>query len=533
MKIKFYFLFFSLIANILVSQSNFEESEEFKEFDGWTKLVLLKNNNTGLVEITYKAGINYTLFDAKRKVIKTSKLNLTKLDDNLKVHQIEGVYEIAGDIVVFVVGPEKDGKKTIPHLFRLILDGNTGSLKSEEQLLSLDEMTTGAAYGMIFGDTDIPSFFVEKDPESGHYAVIKYNTIAPETNNRIEVYHYSPEHVLLNKANYNTPTNKYKFTKYLSAYVKGDEYVLLSTCAFNTKKSGGETMRYYISQLNKDKKTFVQKELQYTEYDKAAKSYFTYNAIKENLNLILIVNYTQINQNINPTSLALEKPFPADFKSVNKIYQDEMLKKDVYAGMIEGSFIDNKGNVTYLYHTLSKEYSSSGPGMPAQVISCLFGDVALVTMNSSGKEVSSTVFPLSIFRRGDHTPMIYNSARKGRKVNSGFSPVFDNDWYFGIDFISTENGTYLFFNNLIVNMEMPDDKKSKTIKAISGTTGVKYLYKNGSLIKDYFYEKPVNKKEAKFINPGSSDYNSNTKTYATILTFPKEKTSKVIWTKLD
>jgi hypothetical protein len=531
MKKKLLSAVFALFAGLLLAQTP-QKSETFKEPDGWTKLIQLRNNNTGLIEITTKEGANFTLYNPQHKIISSGKLNLVKTNNNFRYAQIEGVYDISGDFCVFVVGTDPENKK-VAVFFRIIIDGNTGKLKNEEVIDKLPEMTMGAAYGMLFGDTDVPTFYVEKDPESDYYAVVKYNTTAAETKDRIEISHYGPDHKIINKAKYNTPTDKYKFTKYLACYVHGADYILVGTSAFNTKKSGGEDMRYYVAQLNKGKTTFIQKELQYTAYDKSASAFFVYNKPKDMINMILIINMAQVNQNINPTSLALDKPYNTDFTSVNNFYKNKMGNKKDFAPMLEGSFVDKNGNISFLYQQLVKTSKSTGIGMPAMVESCRFGDVALVTMSPDGKEVSSTAFPLNIVRRGDHDPFCYNSARKGRKVNGGFTPVADNDWYYGIDFISTENGCYLFFNNRLDNMEKPDDKDAGAISGISGTTGVKYTYKGGKITKDYMFGKPESKKEATFINPGSSDYDASTKTYATLAIFPKEKTAHVVWIKLD
>jgi hypothetical protein len=531
MKKKLLSAVFALFTGLLLAQAP-QKSATFAEPDGWTKLIQLRNNNTGLIEITTKEGANFTLYNPQHKIISAGKLNLVKTNDNFRYAQIEGVYDINGDFCVFVVGTEADNKK-VAVFFRIIIDGNTGKLKNEEIIDKLPEMSMGAAYGMLFGDTDVPTFYVEKDPESDYYAVVKYNTTTAETKDRIEISHYGPDHKIINKAKYNTPTDKYKFTKYLSCYVHGADYILVRASAFNTKKSGGEDMRYYVAQLNKGKTTFIQKELQYTAYDKSASAFFMYNKPKEMVNMILIINMGHVNQNINPTSLALDKPYSTDMTSVNNFYKNQMGNKKDFGGMLEGSFVDKNGNISFLYQQLVKTTKSTGIGMPAMVEGCRFGDIALITMSPDGKEVSSTAFPLSIARKGDHDPMCYNSARKGRKVNGGFTPVADNDWYYGIDFISTENGCYLFFNNRLDNMEKPSDKDAATIGGISGTTGVKYTYKGGKIVKDYMFGKPENKKEAIFINPGASDYNASTKTYATLAIFPKEKTAHIVWIKLD
>lgn len=532
MKKTLFSIVFVFICGCVVAQKNYEKSESFTEFDGWTKLVQLRNNNTGLMEVTKKEGINFTLFNPERKKITSGKLPLKKIGDKLGIIQVEGVYDISGDYVAFVYGGGEENKR-VPVLYRVIIDGATGKLKSEEVIEELPQVSMGDAYGMYFGDTDLPSFIVEKDPESDYYAVIKYNSIAPETKDRILVTHYGPDHKVLNKLNYNTPTDKYKYTKFLSAYVHGGDYVLIGTCAFNTKKSGGDEIRYYVAQLNTGKTTFLQKELQYTEYTKNAKCYFVSNKPKDMVTMVLLIKNTQINQNINPTSMALEKPYPSDWAKINELYKTQMSNKKDFAGMIQGSFVDQKGNVTFVYQQMTKVTKSTTIGMPAQIIATIYGDVALLTMSPEGKEVASVVFPCNIYRKGDHDPFSYNNSIKGRRVNTGFTPIADNDWYYGMDFISTENASYLFFNNRLDNMEKPDTQEADRITGISGTHGVKYTYKDGKITKDFMFGKPASKKEAKFINPGSSDYNSANKTYATILTDPETKQSTIMWTKID
>ncbi len=521
-----------LICGCAIAQKNYEKSESFQEFDGWTKLIQLRNNNTGLIEITKKEGINFTLFNPSHKKITSGKLPLSKIGDKLEGLQVDGVYDISGDFVIFIIYFDLISQKQNA-LFRIIIDGNTGKLKSEENICEIDNMTSGNAYGMVFSDTDTPTILVEKDPDSDYYAVIKCNYYAPETKDRIVIFHYGPDHKIINKANYNTPTDKYKYTNFLSAYIHGSDYVLISTFAYNTKKSGGEETRYYVAQLNNGKTTFIQKELKYTEFTKTVKSFFIYNKPKDNLNMILIIKNYQINQNINPTSMALSEPFQTDFKKINELYKSQTGSKKDFLGMIQGSFVDKNGNIVYLYQETIKNVVGGDFGMSPQVESTIFGNVALVTMSPEGKEISSAVFNCNIFRIADHDPLCYNSAKKGQKINLKFSGVADSDSYYGIDFISTENGSYLFFNNTIDNMEKPDTKPAGMIKAISGTNGVKYTYKAGKITKDYMFGKPENKKEAKFINPSSSDFNATTKTYATIVTDPKLKQSTVVWSKLD
>ena len=64
------------VAGFMVAQKNYEKSEMFPEFDGWTKLIQLKNGNTGLMEISKKEGINFTMFNPQRKKMTSGRLPL-------------------------------------------------------------------------------------------------------------------------------------------------------------------------------------------------------------------------------------------------------------------------------------------------------------------------------------------------------------------------------------------------------------------------------------------------------------------------
>src|SRR6187402_432587 len=103
-------LVFVLFCCNVIAQKNFEKSESFTEFDGWTKLIQLKNGNTGLMEVTKDKGLTFTLFNDKRKKIISAKLPLKKINDKMKAAQVAGVYEISGDYVAFIIAAAEDSK---------------------------------------------------------------------------------------------------------------------------------------------------------------------------------------------------------------------------------------------------------------------------------------------------------------------------------------------------------------------------------------------------------------------------------------
>lgn len=513
----------------------FNKSAAFEEPEGWVKLLQLKNGNTFFIEYTKKEGINTRIFDGNRKKTAEGKLALTLIEDKLGMYNISGIFEIAGDVALFY----QTSEKYTPIMIRIIIDGKTGKVKAEEKIAELQKLTMKDGYAYAFGGVDMPDIFVSKDPDSDYYAVVRYNTFAPETKDRIEVLHYNPQHKIINKANYTAPNNKYKYTKYLSAYVHKDDYVVIGTYAYNTDKTGGDEASFYVSQLAKGKTNFTQKELAYHDFWKGARCNFTYNSIKNSINMVINtdvdvkgsdVKYDIVYQNINPTTLQLDKPYKVDFTTVNDYFKNIMLRKNNYAGLIHGASVDKDGNFIILYQETTLKYGN-GQGIAGTFL----GDVALVTMSPEGKVVNTAVFPVNIYASGKHAFFNCNAIKNGLKseLNNWQDGGLANQQYFALDLVTTDNAEYVFFNNMPINMTLDISKEPKLVKAISTATAVKYTLKKGDVKKEYLFGEPKDKKDNEFCNFGCSDYNKETKTYATLVTDPKTKKTSVLWLKLD
>lgn len=524
-------LLMSLVTFYSFAQKK-DKSPSFEEPEGWCKLVQLTNSNTCFLEFTKKEGINVILYDSLRKKIGKGKLTTKLIEDKLGFYIISGIYEIKGDVVVFFL--KSEDKK--PIMLRLIIDGKTGKLKSEEKIAELEKMSMKDGYAMAFGGMDIPDIKIVKDPESDYYAMIRYNTLAPETKDRIEITHFNPDHKIINKANYTDPNDQYKYTKYLNAYVHKDEYVVIGTYAFNTRSSGGKEARFYVSQLSKGKSKFFQKELSFTDFYKDVKAQFVYNSVKGIIHMILITDvivenndavYEFVFQNVSPSSLQLAKPYKTDFSKVNEQYANMGSKTD-FSGMLQGSFVDKTGNLVLMYQQTTLKLSHG------QVTGTFLENVALLTISPEGKTINSAVFPFYSFVSGDHGEFNSNKIRSGFKPANNFDDAgLANEQYFAIDFISTENANYLLFNNIPKNVEADEKGSIKLLKAISGATAVKYTYSANSIKKEYLFKKPKDKKDVEFCNFSSSSYNPVKKSYATILTDPETKKSSVVWIKLN
>ena len=222
--------------------------------------------------------------------------------------------------------------------------------------------------------------------------------------------------------------------------------------------------------------------------------------------------------------MTLKKSYKSDFTTINKIYNGKMERKNGFNGVIQGAYIDKVGNFIVLYE---KKYSFNSSTPSANL-----GDVALLTITPDGNLINTAVFPCNIFKIGFADPLSYNNLRKGIK-EQGECNGLANAQNFSLDFIATDNKEYVFFNNTFENMNKSDNEEAKLIKTISSSTAVMYTLKNGEMKKEYLFGEPKDKKDNEFCNFGCSDYNKETKTYATLVTDPKTKKTAVLWMKLD
>jgi len=494
-----------MLLSLLVLSTFAQKKDKTPSFpipEGESGVIQLKNGNTFFMEITDKEGIKVMLFDTLRKKIISAKLATKLVGDKIGYHLYEGAYEISGDVAIFLTITSD----RTPVLFRFVVDGKTGKLKSEEKLAAMEKIKAGAGYAMAFGGVDMPDFAIIKDPESDYYAVISYNSFAAETNDRIEVMHFSPEHKIINKTKYSSPKSNYKYVNYLSAYVNRDNYIIIATYAFSTDKTGGDEGRFYISQLSKGKSNFKQQELSYTDFYKNVDCTLLYNKTKKTLHMFLItqaksmrkgIAYELHFQNINPTTLKVDKEFAPDFNKINDYYKGKMERKEDFRGIFRKVEQDKNGNLVLLFQKVTTETSKYGT-------KTYYGDASVLTLSPAGKTIGSAVFPVSIY---GGLPVSY------------------------LSMIVSDN-TYILFNNTVDNMNLPENKEAKMLRTEGPAVPVKYTYANSSVKKDYLFKTPKEKKGNPYCDFSISDFNENTKKCAVLYIEPEKEKACFVWVDL-
>ncbi len=212
-----------LVSVYAVASAQFKQIAAGPEFDepssGFAKLLPMKNGSVMFFRIGLKDGIDVRVYDAAHKEIATT--SFEPAYGKLKAGSLENTFEIGGDAVLLI--SEVDDKK--PVLYRLIIDGKTGKLKTEEKIAELKKMSMGMGYAMAFGGVSAPDFYTSKDPGSENYAIALFNSFESDRSKRIEIILYGSDHKELSRAFYASPDEKYKYLEYQSMTVIGSDMV--------------------------------------------------------------------------------------------------------------------------------------------------------------------------------------------------------------------------------------------------------------------------------------------------------------------
>ncbi|MFZ1306720.1 MAG: hypothetical protein WAR80_12830, partial [Ferruginibacter sp.] len=314
---KIYILFLFLLTGLHMN-AQFKKIAEGPEFEepksGYTQIIQKKNGGTFFFRVTLKEGIDIRIYDAahKEKVAKTIEPGYEKLPRGASIIK---AFEINNDIVLLI--STYDDKT--PVLKRLVVDGNNGRIKKQDNVRELMKMTMGQGYAMMFGNMKMPGFYANHSPSQNCYAVTAFNTFESDRNKRIEMIVFGADHKEINRAYYASPEEKYKYLDYLDMEVLDDERVSLLVNGYNTRASGGKASEILLGDLEKGAKTINFNELGFNKdsiahvgvvkYNPVTKKMIVVASIKEKEKSKYVYNYVSI---VDPVTHKSEKTFPDD-----------------------------------------------------------------------------------------------------------------------------------------------------------------------------------------------------------------------------
>ncbi len=536
-----YSIFVLLLSSFMVSAQgpHIEKSEAFDEpGDGWNKVMMMKNGNTFFFHFSKKDGIEINVFDKNRKVSSTKEITSDLWETRkMKYTLIAGLYEINNEAVLFMV--QTEGR--LPTLYRLRFNGATGDLVKEEAVGTLPKVKV-----LNFGD-EVNTVYIEKDKESDCYAAIFFNNQVGDKDERIKVIHFDGSHNILSNAFYDCPNDDFRFLKFIGAVVDGNKRVFLSTYGARTLR--GKEGNVFISSLKAGATAFVTKPLKFTDDFKDTKSLMEYNHNSNTIQLMALSftkgrvsyfgsgvegNYMSIMSYIDPETLDLKSVKPVTGNKANAYVHEVINSKHDYRGLPQEMVLNKDGSTTVISEeqTQAITVDQNGNVIAAQTY---LGAIGITELNADGSEKSGFAILKMQVAAGLFNPLYISSRRKGRWAYMQGGAA-DYNSYMSCDYVSTDKGRYIIFNDNPKNFDKDEDTKSrKAVMNINKLSTICYSL-NGSIVnKFYLFGNPEDKDQSNSCHIEASDIDQATGTYATIMIERdgRDRQAKMVWVKFE
>ncbi|HWK06346.1 MAG TPA: hypothetical protein VNS58_22060 [Puia sp.] len=528
MKRTIYTLLFLLLTFTGFSQfKHLAESAPFEEPEtGFAKVLQMKNGNTIYLHINIKEGIEVKIFDSLHRS-KVSKMIEPKYNRS-KNKSIESVFEINGNVVLMV----NEADDRIPVLYRIIIDGTTGSILQDEKIAELKKVTMGQGYAMVFGRVPKPDFFVRKDPDSDYYGLILLNSFESDRNKRLEVVWYGPDNKEISRAFYLSPDDRYKYLNYIDMAVIGNQKISVLAYAYNTAASGGKESELVIGNLDAGAKAVTLAELPFSVDLIFNYGRIRYNPVTKDLLLLAAV---QVGKKSNQygTILAFIDPVERKVIRSRSIFpekvsaQSEELfgRKHGYNGVPQNIFVNTDGSFTIVYEEIvNVTQSGSDYSMSYNEL----GNVAVCKYDPEGKELQSYLMPKNHRVYGYHLQPFYHSEREGSATQ-----LLSGNQYKSFAYLDGKKDGYLLFNDIEKNGETMQKGRITTIQSVKECDGFYFPLNGKGLLPErkFVFGRPDSKKEHQLALFAISDYDRERNIYSTI-ELDKEgrsKDVKVVW----
>jgi len=391
---------------------------------------------------------------------------------------------------------------------------------------------------------EINDIYVEKDPESDCYAVIYFNGYASDKDERIKVDHFNGEHKLIHSAFYDSPDENFKFLRFIGAVVDGDKRLFVA--CYGAANQRGREGRVYISRLQASESSFTNKSLDYTEDFRDTKSVMYYN---HNNNIIQMLtmsfdkgranffsnslhgDYSSFLSYIDPDNVSLKRVSPVSGSKLSDYAHNVLGFKQSYVGLPQQMVINKDNSTTILSEDLTQEIITDDKGNIISTATYL-GAIGINEINPDGSEKNGEVIMKVQKALGLINPLYISSRCKGRWRYT--SNGADYNSYLSYDFISTEKGRYILFNDNPKNFDKEEDeRRRKVVVNINKINTICYSLDGDKVNKFYIFGDPEKTEKRSSCHIEASDYRKATNTYSTILVERegRDKETKIVWVK--
>ncbi len=564
-------LFAALLFQVLTltaQQFHVEKSAEFDEPEfGWNKLLQLKNGNTFYFHSTRKDGIEVTVYNKQRKKIGSHTLESNLWDvGKMKATKVLGLYEINGQPVLFVA--QSDDRQ--PTIYRMLINPNTGGRMGEAKLGALPRVGLMAGYKVAFGHADAPDIVVEKDPNSDCYAVIYFDGLSNNRNDRIKVVHYDGTHKALNTALYDSPQGKYKYLRYIGASVDGNKRVYITTYGFNGKADEDNDPAVIVSRVNVGETKFTHSLIKVSNDFNDTKSVMLYNHGTNKIQLMTVTyrksgplanvawgvgatDFGYYNKHelscitllsiIDPETLKLESTKPVIAEKVDAYGKQNIDKDYEFDGVPQNMVLNKDNTITILMEDLTnvteRRMYATGTGMEhgRTSIKTYLGPVGICELSGSGDEVGG--YAIAKKQQAEGTlPILYMAGRNNGVFQYPMTQGIksDDNQFLSYDYIYTGKGRYVIFNDLPSNAKKDEDEeKRKTVAKVSRTNTMCFQLNGTKIDRSFLFGKPEDGSASTYCYIQSSDFNKDLNVYATLIEERDGKSivGKIAWVTFD
>jgi hypothetical protein len=525
-----------IVVSLAGSAQNVSYSTTFPRLKGlFWKLFQCTNGNTFFFNYVNGEGMFVTLYDTAHQSKSTKAIPGRGWDaKDLEKMQVVGVYEINGDVVMFI---QQEVEK-VPCLFRVIIDAQTAMVKDNRKIAAHTKYARWETYALSMGGYP-KSFHVVKDAYSSAYAVAAYDNLAPSPGKSpIVLTHYDGHHNAISKASFRMSSeDDYKFLRYVGMVVDTTSNVYLCTYAFDTRASGGKRSMMFFSKLTPGDTLITHQPLELTEDFKTTEAALRYHKKSGAVDMLLltltetkgkfgtnkITNYYNVwLASVATPTLKVNYFRPLSIGKIDEYNRAKFNAKDSYSGLPQNFIVHDD-------HSATVSFEQANPSRGGAVM--LINDLAVLNLSPTGEEANGYVTKkVQSWYSGS------GSFKQFEREQLFSSRAVSNNEYVSYDLINTPEAQYVIYNDRKENFSLKPDEELEIVENEKDIQAICQKLKDGSAQKVALFEEAGKGYEDRFAYIYSSHYLPSSRTYAVVLIErykPREWKSRIAWVRFD
>ncbi|MBN8670587.1 MAG: hypothetical protein J0L80_07860 [Chitinophagales bacterium] len=493
-------------------------SPQFEEIRGtWMDdLIIMDNGKTALISISEDDGVDVTIYGTDHKILAHAKTENDKWTQRkLSAASMKGIYDINGDIVIFI---SQLNRGNMQFMHRLIISSETGKLIAAEKL---GEIPTRRNYGNMTNESmRLNDYYVAVDEKSKNYAILAYEGYTDDYDDKIKVTLYDKTHKLVKTAVAGKEINKARFTQFAAMYMHNDD-VYVCTNDYDPKSTSMRTP-FYVSVLRHDANEMVSKKVDIFPYRNTSNTTLKFNPGNNMMQLITLTEISKDTKNSLSGRSTTNYVYGVTISFIDgetlqlistKQYSNDLA--DVYAKKVLGDKEGYDGGLPYMvinHDNTTAMISEEGKSINGHEIN---DQIGITILDKNGREQEAYVMNIP-----EIAGNIYTAGTKGGVYRK---------YYF-----STPSGNYILMNDLPENLEKEPKEKPHRMSTISDANTILCKLQDGKIQKSYLYGIPKEKRSAKFSKFFNLHYHKGLNTLALLMVdnAKGDKMSQIAWIKL-